>query len=185
MINIKAVKFFDKFPVEHNVKIVPKSRTSLRTNKNYKTPHLCWSVIAFPGADFAVLEEVREGKGCPLHICCTDKQPNVPFGLWLTFWQQKASNSHPSTIRWDEQQSCTILHVGIQVKYIWVYSSEVIQITAQFLAPVSPFLLACLFFSPAISWYTVAILTVALLLENEWVYCSLGEMLCLSGVGSE
>lgn len=36
--------------------------------------------VSFSGAVFAVLEEVREGKGCPFHICCTDKQPNVPFG---------------------------------------------------------------------------------------------------------
>lgn len=115
--------FFVKLLVEErDVKTVPKSTTSLRTNKQklqpLLPPPLLISVVAFPGADFAVLEEVREGRGCPLHICCTDKQPNVPFGLLLTFWQQIASNSHPSTIRWDEQQSCAILHVGIQVKYI-------------------------------------------------------------------
>lgn len=72
---LRGLYFLDKFLAEnHDVGIVPKSRTS----RNQLL--LLTSVISFSGAAFAVLEEVREGKVCPFHICCTDKQPNVPFG---------------------------------------------------------------------------------------------------------
>lgn len=145
---------------------------------------LLTSVISFSGAVFVVLEEVREGKGCPFHICCTDKNQMYLLASGWHFGSAKLPT--PILPQSDGMNSRAVLYYLLAYKlstwaaYESIHLKLSFQVTAQFsniileksLAHASPFLLAhrggcvhCVvvpchpFPPPQISWCAVVILS--------------------------
>lgn len=91
------------------------------------------SLGSLSGAAPAVLEEVRAEKGCSFHICCTDKQPNVPFGQLKGILAAELPVPHPSGINGRAVLYCLLAYgLNTWAAYESIHLKLSFQLTAQF-----------------------------------------------------